>query len=263
MDFSVETFGSQKTRYYESETDSSLQLVFLPGVFDSSIWSHQTNYFSQNFRTVTYECMESRDYSDQMSLMEELLEQDHIDNAVLVSQGLGNRLARELEYREEVVATVMTGARDHSMGLPRQLYSLLTKAFKREPKIFKKLFFSSLTEYQVVKQFLEDVECPEYSEYSSFRNGFRVRKPVKNALVIHAQSDPFSSLETARELKPGVSISVIRGAGTFSFYEKPQEYNKAVLDFLSTLEGFVERRKVSKTREKNRSLKEFELKVQK
>jgi pimeloyl-ACP methyl ester carboxylesterase len=263
MDFSLESFGGVNTRYFESDTDSSLQLVFIPGVFDAELWKHQVKYFCESFRTIAFESEDSREYGTQMELIEGILEQDHLDNVVLVSQGLGNRLARELEYREEVVATVMTGARTSETSIPGSLYGIGRRALQAEPKLFKKLFLSGLTDYRVAKQFLRDVSLPSYSDYRSFSEGFSMRKPVKNSLLIHAQEDRFSSLEVARELKPGVSVSVIRGAGTFSFYEKPQEYNKAVLDFLSTLEGFVERRQISKTREKNRSLKEFEMKVKK
>lgn len=263
MDFSREIFGGVKTRYFESETDSSLQLVFIPGMFDAELWKHQIRYFCESFRTIAFESDGSREYGEQMELVEKILDQDHLDNVVLVSQGHGNRLTRELEYREEVVATVMTGARTSDKSMPAKLYSLCRKSLQAEPKLFKKMFFSRLTDYRVAKQFLRDVSLPSYSDYRSFSEGFSLRKPVKNALLIHAQGDRFSSLEAARKLKPGVSVGVIRGAGTFSFYEKPQEYNKAVLDFLSTLEGFVERRQISQTREKNRSLKEFEMKVKK
>ncbi|MFB6147437.1 MAG: alpha/beta fold hydrolase, partial [Candidatus Nanohaloarchaea archaeon] len=123
MDFSRKTLGGQRTRYYESDTESSLQLVFLPGVYCPEMWKHQVKYFSESFRTITYR-PDRRDYDSQMKMMEDILEQDGVDNVVLVSQGLGNRLARELEYREEVVATILTGARTRGPRIPRQLFSL-------------------------------------------------------------------------------------------------------------------------------------------
>lgn len=256
MDFSVERFGGRKTSYFESGVDSPLQIVFVPGMFNPGIWKHQLNYFGSRFRTVSYG-IERGDYLSHSEALEDILAQDGLENVVLVSQGFGNALAQELEHREEVVATVLTGTGNNSLKLPRRLHKLLLSALKSEPKLFKKVFFSSITDYSVARQFLEDVELPSHRVYSSFYREQGLRRPIKKSMVVHPEGCRFSSIAEARRLKPDASVSVIKDVGSFSFYEKPQEYNKAVLDFLRTLKGFIEDRKVSRARQQNRSLKEF------
>lgn len=256
MDFSTERLDGDKIRYLESDCQSSIQILFLPGVFNPEIWKHQFRYFCGSFKTVSYGT-ESKDYLTQRKILEKVLDRKEGDNTVIVSQGLGNSLAQEMEYREDVVASVMTGARTKARIYPRRPYNFSMATLKREPKLFKKLFFSSITDYRVVRQFLKDVELPEHELYRSFAREHSLRRPVKKSMVIHPEDDRFSSLERARLLKPDASVSMIPDAGTFSFYEKPQDYNKALLDFLGTLEGFVKTRKISRTKDQNRSLKDF------
>jgi hypothetical protein len=75
-------------------------------------------------------------------------------------------------------------------------------------------------------------------------------------MIIHAKKDRFSDRDCARTVE-GANLSII-DAGTFSFYEKPQEYNKALHDFLTTVERLVKEREVYKAAAENRSLKEFD-----
>lgn len=254
MDFSLKRPDEGKP-FYESDAESDIQLVFIPGLFNPCIWKHQVKYYAEDHKVFSFP---ADSYMNQKEALEQILDREETRNAVIVSQGLGNSLSQEFEYREEVIATVNTGVKkEYSLPAPRSIYDFFWGFSKKEPKVYKKLFFSNLTDYRVARNFLEDVEKPDYSVLKSFVDSYSLRKPVKNALVIHADRDRFSSLEEAQEFGPNVSISVIRNAGSFSFYEKPQEYNKALLDFLQNVKSFVEKREISKTREKNRSLEEF------
>jgi len=256
MDFSVERVKGKKIRMMESGSPSDTQVFFLPGVYNPEIWKHQFRYFSGDFWT--FSCgIEEKDFTTQKEVIDEILDRESFRNVVLVSQGLGNSLAQSFEHREEVIATVLTGARWRARLYPRRPYNLSVTAIRREPKLFKKLFFSELSDYRVVRKFVKDVKMPSYSVYRSFAENYTMRKPIKNSMMIHSSNDRFSSLSQARDLEPDASVSVINDAGTFSFYEKPQDYNKALLEFLRNLESFVESREVSHTREKNRSLKDF------
>lgn len=256
MDFSIERFSGEKVRYLESEQDSSIQLVFIPGIYNPEIWKHQVKYFSEDFKTVSYGT-DSESYISQEEILEDILDRENLRNTVLVTHGTGNTLAQAMEHREEVIATVLTGARKKARLYPRRAYKFSISAFRREPKLFKKLFFSQLSDYRVVRQFLSDVELPSYQKYESFARKYSLRKPIKNSMLVHATDDRFSSLSEARRFKPEASLRMIKDAGTFSFYEKPQDYNKALLEFLKNLENFVESREISQTREENRSLKDF------
>lgn len=254
MDFSFKK-QVDGDRIFESDAESDLQLIFVPGLFNPCIWKHQLKYFSEDYKVFSFP---GSSYVEQKEMLEQILDREETRNAVVISQGLGNSLSQEFEYREEVIATVNTGVKqDYSLSLPRSMYDLFWSFSRRQPKIYRKIFFSGLTDYRVARNFLENIEKPDYDKLKSFIDSYNLRKPVKNALVIHAEDDRFSSLEKARNFGPSVSVSVIRNAGSFCFYEKPQEYNKALLDFLQNLSGFVEKREVSKTRDKNRSLEEF------
>lgn len=259
MDFSLQKIGDTSMHYFESDTESSVQLVFLPGGLNPGLWKHQLKYFSRGFKTIAFQPTVSyRDFDSEVEMAEKVLEQDSVKNAVLVSNILGNPVAQRLEPHEKVVAEVMTGCSKRIKIPPRSVFNMGWRIGRKQPKLVKKMFFSDLTSYSVVRNFLNDLDRPDYMDLKSFVVNSRIDAPVKNSLVIHSEDDPFSSKKDARKLKPNASVGVLQDAGTFSFYEKPQEYNKALHDFLDNLEGFVEKREVVKTREKNRSLKEFE-----
>ncbi|MFB6174585.1 MAG: alpha/beta fold hydrolase [Candidatus Nanohalobium sp.] len=257
MEFSLKRVGDVNLHYLDSCTDSRVQLVFTPGVFGPKVWKHQLRYFSKKFDTVAYSpTVSNRGFDDQMKALEEVLSQEEVENAVLIGQGPGNTLVQAFEENENVVATVLTGVKDSYRPLPEEIYRIGSRLGCMEPKLVKKFFFSSMTDYSVVKEFTDDVELLNYGNYRSFIENHRIRTPVKQSMIIHAKKDRFSSRECARGIE-GANLSVI-DAGSFSFYEKPQEYNKAMHDFLTGVERLVEEREVYRAASENRSLKEFE-----
>lgn len=257
MDFYPKTFGDYKVQYFDSEEDSEIQIVFIPGLFNSEVWKHQVKYFSKNYRTIIFE-RESKSYEEQKEIVKSILRNKNIDNAVLISAGPGNALSQEFEDREDVVATVLTSVAENYPEITKNKYSLLKHTAFRKPKLAHKLFFSDKTKYKIVKDLVNDFELPEYEHLQSFLTNHNIEGSLKNSLVIHPEEDNLSSKEKACSLKPEAQVSIIQSAGPFSFYEKPEEYNKAVHDFLKRLDDFVESKKVRKTREKNYSLSQFE-----
>lgn len=258
MDFSLESFQGRKVRYFESGTSSPLQLVFVPGVFNAEIWRHQFRYFSGSHRTAAFDGWEPGfGFEQAAETLRLVLEEEDFRNAVLVSSGLGNAVVQQMEKLENVAATVITGPAKSYPNVPRRLYNLGVEAARREPKLFKKMFFSETTSYRIVRQLVEELEFPDYDLYRSFLENYRLRKPVKNTLVIHPGDDRFSSREFVDSMKQDATVGTIRKAGSFSFYEKPQEYNKALLDFLNKLEPFAQERELKKRSKRNRSLSDF------
>lgn len=263
MDFSLRRVGQENLHYYESEQDSQIQLVFLPGAFNPEIWKHQLNYFSRKHRTVSFQPTKSfRDLEGERRGLENILNQEKIENAVLVSNIWSNSLAQEFEDHENVVATVFTGVTKKPELRRRALYNSFWKLVKSKPKLLKKSVFCDETRYSIVKEFVNDLEVPDYSDLLSFQRDYNFSRPSKASLIIHAEEDRKSSIELARELRDSASISIIERAGTFSYYEKPQEYNKALSDFLSRVEESVEEKELIETKNKNRSLFEFEKKLE-
>lgn len=262
VEFSLSRVGEENMQYYESDTDSRIQLVFVPGGLNPEIWEQQLRYFSKSFKTVSFRPTVSfRDYKGEKDALENILEQEHLDNVVLVSHLLGNSLVQEFEDHDSVISTVLTSPRRRFDKVPpRKISDWIYRLSSFKPKIAKKLFLGEKTEYRISKELMDGLEKPEYVDLKTFVDDYRVSRPKKECLVIHPEEDRFSSKEFAQELKPNASISMVQAAGTFCFYEKPQEYNKALLDFLNVVEDQVKSQEIIKLREKNHSLLEYEKK---
>jgi len=259
MDFSLRRVGNENMHYYESEKDSKIQLVFVPGGFNPEIWKHQIKYFSRKYRTVSFQPTHSfRDIEGERTALKNILEQEQMKDVVLISNFWGNSLTQEFENHENVRATIFTGANRDLDIRHRNLYNTFWKFGSRKPKMLKKVLFSEETDYKIVKEFASDIEVPDYDDIRSFERDYRMKRPSTPSLVIHTQEDKRSSIDFAREMGDNASISIIERAGIFSFYEKPQEYNKALNDFLTQVENAVEEKEIIDTRNKNRSLFEFE-----
>jgi hypothetical protein len=258
--FSLSRIGEENMQYYESDAESPIQLVFVPGGLNPELWNQQLRYFSKSFKTVSFRPTVSfRDYQGEKEALKNILNQEHMQNVVLVSHMLGNSLVQEFEDREDVISTVLTSPRRKFEKIPpRKISDWFYRLGSLKPKIAKKVFFGEKTEYRIVKEMMEYLEKPDYTDLKTFMENYRVSRPKKEALVIHPEEDRFSSKDFGQELKPNASISTLQGAGTFSFYEKPQEYNKALLDFLNVIEDYVKSEEIIEIKQKNHSLLEYE-----
>lgn len=255
MDFSLRRINGENIHYAESDVDSDIQLIFTSGAFNPELWNNQLRYFSKKYRTIAFQPTESyRDFEGEKKCLKAILDDENIKNAVLVSNTAGNAVVSELSQHESVKTTVMTGFGSRSM--PRkEIYNAFWFMAKRSPKILRKSIFSKYTDYRVLKRFVQDVEVPEYEDLASLMNRDMVEKD-QLSLIINADEDRFSSLDEARKMK--TRLSQISRAGTFSFYEKPQDYNKALNDFLDIVEEKVRKEQIKKSAEENRSLIEFD-----
>lgn len=258
MDFSLRRIGDQNLYYNESDTDSQVQIVFISGGFNPEIWRQQVSYFSRNFQTVTFEpTQKDKSFEGEKRALNNILDQEEIDNVVLVSSITGNRLMQEVEERDEVVATVMTGSIDTGKSdVSERVYNFFWRSALRKPKILKETFFSDQVKYEIVKDFAEDLTPPDYQCFRSFLDNYRSKDSLKPSLVVKSDRDRFSNMNGIDSTNR--SVSTIHHAGTFSFYEKPQEYNKILHDFLKKVREKVESEEIIKNRKKNRSLFEFE-----
>lgn len=260
VEFSLKRVGEENLHYYESDSESPIQLVFVPGGLNPEVWKQQLRYFSKSFKTVSFRPTVSfRDYDGEKAALKNILDQEHMTNVVLVSHVFGNSLIQEFEEREDVISTVMTSPRrKFDRVFPRKVSDWIYRFGKLKPKITKKIFFSEKTEYRIVKEFTESLKKPDYRDLRTFLENYTVSRPKKDSLVIHPENDRFSSVDFAQELKPNASISTLQGTGTFCFYEKPQEYNKALLDFLNVIKEKAKSEEIIEVKKKNHSLMEYE-----
>ncbi|MFT4892820.1 MAG: pimeloyl-ACP methyl ester carboxylesterase [Candidatus Nanohaloarchaea archaeon] len=255
MDFSLRRINGENIHYAESETDSDIQLVFTPGSFNPDLWNNQLRYFSKKYKTIAFQPTESyRDFEGEKGCLKAVLEQEKIQNAVLVSNTVGNSVVSSVSDHESVQTTVMTGFGSRSVP-GGKIYRTFWSMAKRSPKILRKSLFSQYTDYRVLKEFMRDVDVPDYRDIESFMNQDMVEGD-QLSLIINADEDRFSKIEEARKMN--ARLSMINRAGTFSFYEKPQDYNKALNDFLDIVEEKVRKDKIMRSAEENRSLIEFD-----
>ena len=227
-----------------------IQLVFVSGLLHPEIWEHQEKYFSRSTRVET---IGGEDFNSLCEKLEDML--DNCDNAVVVGAEKGNHVVKELEGHENMMTTVFTGLFEDLPEIKdERKYSMIKKALKK-PKIFKKLFFKDKTDYGLVKQFMHSFEIPKFDLYDSY-TGMSLDVPLKNSLVMYNQGCRFSGMEKVESLKSNSEIALL-DAGSFSFYERPQEFNKALHDYLQGKKGFLEKRELVKAASENRSLKDF------
>ena len=256
MSLSIRRVSENSMHYRESGEDSDVQLVFLSGGLSPAVWKHQERYFSKKYLTVRYRPTVSfRDYRGEESALNAVLDQKHIDNAVLVSHFMGNSLAQSMEKRDDVKATVLTSpAQELSAVSSSKMIGLAKSLTYRWPKLFRKLLMADETGYDTARTLWKDIDSPETEDIRSFLRNHSLREPRKKSLVIHPCEGRFSSLDLARDMSSGCGPSCLRETGSLAFYEKPGEYNKALHDFMGSL----------KTRETgNRSLTEFEERLEK
>lgn len=227
-----------------------IQLIFVSGILDPDIWEHQEKYFSRSCRVET---IGGEKFSELCGELEDML--DNCDNAVVIGAEKGNHAVKALEGHESVMSTVFTGLFEDLPEIDdERKFNLIKKALKK-PKLFKKAFFKDKTDYRLVKQFMHSTDLPTYERYTSYR-GMSLDVPLKNSLVVYNQGCKFSEMRKVESLKSNSKIALL-DAGSFSFYEKPQEFNKALHDYLQGKKSFLEKRELVKAASENRSLKDF------
>ena len=226
-----------------------IQLIFVTGALDREAWRHQEKYFSRSCRV---EIIGGGKFGEVREELEDML--DNCDNAVVIGAEFGNHVVKSLEGHESVMSTVFTGLCENLPEISERKYRYMTEALSK-PKIFKKLFFKDKTDYRIIKKFLRDIKFPEYEVYSSY-SGLELGVPLKNSLTVYNQSCRFSEMNKIEDMKSNSEIAIIDG-GSFSFYERPQEFNKALHDYLQGKKDYLNRRELVKAAQENRSLKDF------
>ena len=257
MDFSLTRIGNENMRIHDSGKESRIQLVFVPGVFSGDAWRYQINYFSEDYRTVTFRpTVSNRDFEGHREALKQILEQEEMNNVVLIGSNYNNSLVQSFEPHEDVSATVLVGAKKKmKKQIPENLYRSFTSR-KFPCKLFKKVFMSSVR-YRDVKEFWKDVEFLEAEDFRSFSEKFGTRRPEKSCMIVHGERDFFSDRSYAKSLMSSASVTQV-DAGSFSFYEKPQEFNKMLHDFLLKMERKAIKEKIEEEQEKNKTLADFQ-----
>lgn len=254
VQFSTRKVGEENLHYYESDLESRISVIFAPGGLNPELWDQQLRYFSRNFHTISFRPTVSyRNFKGEKSGLNAILDQEHVTDAVLVSNMTGNSLIQSFADREDVISTVLTNPRHGFNRFPqRRIMKALYSLSKFKPKIAGKLLFSKKTNYSTVKQFMNTLRLPDYEDFKTFIERCEASKISENSLVIASADDRLSKIDYAKRIASEGSLSVLNQAGTFSYYEKPQDFNKALLDFIKTIKDTDKKNQI------NMSLKDFQ-----
>jgi len=255
---------------YEIEGQGE-NLILIHGAFDNlDMWYNQVPIFSKDYRVITYDIRgfgktESRETEYSVLLFTEDLYQFTkaigIDNTICIGFSLGGSIAVQLaiDHPELVKALVLTNS---SAGLPiatpspkamergQQILELLDKGdigtaaelmasvafspdFKsKNPVEFEKFVKSKLQNdphqlAQVMRSLRGGAGAPDIS---------RLKCPT---LLIIGEYDSGMGPDRGKQLQQAIPNSrlVILAAGHSSPFEAPDEFNRAVLEFLSELKG--------------------------
>lgn len=229
-----------------------IELIFVSGVLESDVWKHQKRYFSGCCEVKVLDSSKSNDIE---SRLEEILANS--ENAVVVGCEFGNLAVQRVEDHDNVMTTVLTGPFRKLSRKNQRIFNVFLKLFSH-PKFTKIALFSNETNYSVVKDFVSYIPSQSPDKILNLMD-YDLRVPVKNSLIIYNNNCRFSNKSSIEDLTTNSELACI-DAGSFSFFEKPQEFNKALNDYLLNKTDFLEKRNVVRSASENRSLKDFEQK---
>lgn len=243
---------SGSTGFFDSKKDSDIALIFIPGSFNSRIWKHQVNYFSKKYRTFSFNSRGTPE--SEIDTVERIIDETDIKNFVVISNALSAGVAAQIVEIGDVVGGIFSNILDRDSFHTRKSVYRTGKSLINQPKLLKKIVFSDKSRFKKVKEFSEEIELPDihtFREYSY--NLINVEKPcvaVKTDSSVLKQRDYLQS--------NGFKVSEIKNSGLFPMYEKPEEFNKIINDYLSTIELVIEKEREIELRRRNKSLKEFQ-----
>lgn len=261
---SVQSFAEVNgTRlYYEMAGQGPAVILVHGGLVDSRMWDDQMNDFSKQCQVVRYDLRgfgKSADALESFSHIEDLralLEFLKIDRATIVGLSLGGIVAADftLEYPERVDRLVLVGSglRGDKQQPGKDQISAWEAALRGDLETFVKITMQSdlyngvhpgTVSYTRLRQMLLD----NFKAIPTFRPGFlkypepptieRLASINTPTLVVigtrDAQSLKNIALMLAKKI-PHARMFVIKGASHHPPVEKPKQFNKALLKFISS-----------------------------
>jgi pimeloyl-ACP methyl ester carboxylesterase len=251
--------------YYEEHGEGE-PLVLIPG-FGSGlwIWYRQTPAFAEKFRTIAFDPRgvsrsDRRDEPFNMGLLADdvaaLLSALEIERAHILGASFGGFVAQEfaLSYpsrtRSLVLCCTSYGGPRHCPPAPETLAALAsTKGLNTEERVRQNLLLAFSPAY--VEREREEVErvislraenpVPESAYMRQLQAALefnaepRVSEIEAPTLVITGDEDVIvphqNSLNLAGRIR-GAELRIVRGGSHTFFIERPEEFNRAVIDFI-------------------------------
>lgn len=262
------TLSNGVTHYYEIGSGNSKPVVLIHGggVTGLEVWSENAEFLAENgYRVLQYD-LYGRGYSDRLITtytpellsrqLTELLEAvDFPDSFNVISMSLGSLVALDYTSKAQInvpslilIDPAITGDFKPSKALNIPILSqvLMTlywypRSVENQRKEFvdQELFESYSQRLKYFMKF-EGYKHVNYSTWINTLNQSRLEDLKKripySTLLIYGENDPYFSNKTAQQLTKvdtTIQIHSIKNAGHLPHYEKPDEVNTIILNFLN------------------------------
>lgn len=241
------------------EAGSGEPVIFIHGLWvDRRCWLHQKKHFSRSFRVLLYDLRghgESSKPSKQYSVwthgedLYRLMQRLGITKASLVGHSMGGMVACVVAVKHPEVVRRLVLADTMCNVIPEAVAERVAWVKKmsmeeiglliarRGIKIAGEEAISLVVD--MVKEQTPEVYVRNALATSGFNICGELKKMEKPTLIIVGEKDeatPIWMAETLHGLIPNSELYVVKGAGHITCLDKPEEFNKVVMDFLSEKE---------------------------
>ncbi len=264
-DIGLKVYDSGRERSYETEK----VLVFLHGSPGQiSNWKYQIAYLREKYRVVAYDqrgyggsdkpevvCLE-----DYLRDLDSLLDKLGIapEKSILIGHSFGGMITQAYAAEKRIMGLVLIGSlvkyKPDTLDkiiwyLPAVLWKPIL--FKKNPltvRLYRSVFFSSKTPDNIFEDFMEDnteyieslpAHVYRYSKYYRDYDASTLLKEIKcPTLIVVGEDDKVTPPDYSREIAeliPQSKLVVVKDAGHLVLYEKAEEINRLIEEFIKTL----------------------------
>ena len=258
-----------KIKLYDSGTDSDHTLIFLHGVPGQiSNWKYQIAYFKDKYRVVAFDLRGygESDKPPRISLEEHLNDLDKIieelsiekSKAFLIGHSYGCIVALEYAVRNNIAGLALIGpvAEFKADFMDKIIWYLPPLVWKKlfftmNPltiRLYRKMFFSPSTDDKVFNDFVKDNKeyieglPPHVYRYTKYLVGYKVGEETSKintpTLIIVGEDDKVTPPTHATKIHSLIKNSILKiipGAGHLILYEKPNEINNLIEEFIDNI----------------------------
>lgn len=230
-------------------------MLFLHGIRGNRRnWRHQVEFFSEHFRAAAWDARgygDSDDYEgtlqfDQNFSGDVLRVAEHLraPRLHLVGLSMGGRIARNfaLRYPERLKSLTLISTNPGFDALSTErVTQFITERRTRTPQTLQKLIGSkgSRAAYEELLDSVARIHDASYQKTLEASVAQDRAAPIEKisvpTLVMAGEEDTVYPPELAREMArriPGAKLVMFEGTGHLANLEQPEQFNRALLDFL-------------------------------